>query len=139
MTMKSATNIVGILRAEGLAVLVLTVVWYAHLRESWGMFALLFLVPDLAMLGYLGGPKTGAAVYNAFHTYVFPLLLGAVGLLMNHMTLLGVSLIWTAHIGVDRALGFGLKISDSFNETHLGSGGARKGPRSAPDRTADAP
>jgi hypothetical protein len=30
-----------------------------------------------------------------------------------------VTLIWIAHIGVDRALGYGLKYPSSFKDTHL--------------------
>ena len=33
---------------------------------------------------------------------------------------LAVALVWCAHIGFDRALGYGLKYAAGFRETHLG-------------------
>ncbi|KKB35215.1 hypothetical protein QY97_01956 [Bacillus thermotolerans] len=32
---------------------------------------------------------------------------------------LAVGLIWSAHIGMDRAIGYGLKYSTHFKDTHL--------------------
>ena len=47
---------------------------YPH---HWGVFALLFLVPDISLLGYLRpANKTSAAFYNLVHSYVLPLGLG---------------------------------------------------------------
>jgi hypothetical protein len=87
--------------------------------ESWIMLALLLLVPDLSMLGYLAGSRNGAAVYNAFHVYPLPALLAAFGLLEGSPLTIGVALIWFAHIGMDRALGYGLKYPTGFKDTHL--------------------
>src|SRR5688572_16742267 len=67
------------LRLEGAAVLVVAVVLYARGDHSWGLFALLFLAPDLGFAGYLAGPRIGAIVYNALHSYVGPLAL-AIGM-----------------------------------------------------------
>jgi hypothetical protein len=69
----------------------------------------LFLVPDLSMLGYLSGPQIGAVSYNLFHTYAPPGLLAAFGLLSGSSLLLSVALVWFSHIGFDRMVGFGLK------------------------------
>jgi hypothetical protein len=33
---------------------------------------------------------------------------------------LSIAMIWMAHIGIDRALGYGLKYSAGFTFTHLG-------------------
>src|SRR5216683_1670430 len=68
-----------VLRAEGAAALLVAVVLYARLGESWWLFAILFLAPDLSFLGYLGGARTVAIVYNAAHTLVGPLLLATAG------------------------------------------------------------
>ena len=84
------------------------------------MFAWLILVPDLSMLGYFIGPRWGARLYNAGHTYLSP----AVAWLALHLTApayaLPIALIWAVHIGVDRLLGFGLKYETGFRDTHIG-------------------
>ena len=72
------------------------------------------------MLGYLGGPRFGAAAYNAFHSYPLPAALGIVGLLAGAPLAVGVALVWFAHIGMDRMLGYGLKYPIGFGDTHLG-------------------
>jgi hypothetical protein len=114
-----------ILRLEGAALAVAAVAGYAHFGSGWWFFALLVLAPDLSMLGYLAGPRTGARVYNAAHTTVVPLALGVVGALSGAATAVAISLIWLAHVGIDRALGYGLKYPDSFGHTHLGTVGRR--------------
>ena len=74
-------------------------------------------------MGYLGGSRWGAGLYNAFHTYASPLALAAVGTLAGRPLLISLSLIWGAHIGMDRALGYGLKMKTGFAHTHLGTVG----------------
>ena len=108
-----------LLRIEGAVVLALAVLLYWHIGASWLMFALLLLAPDLAMLGYLGGSQVGATAYNIAHTYLLPAILTAAGLLTISALLLTLSLIWFAHIGMDRAVGYGLKYSSGFHETHF--------------------
>jgi hypothetical protein len=107
-----------ILRLEGLAAAVGASLAYHHLDGSWGWFAALFLVPDLSLLGYLAGPRLGAACYNAAHSYLGPVLFMAIGLLLGASPPL-LALVWVAHIGADRLLGYGLK-RRSFHDTHLG-------------------
>ena len=87
---------------------------------SWIWFAVFFLAPDLSMFGYLKGPRFGALAYNAAHTYAVALPLALVGLFARQPGLLAAGLIWTAHIGLDRALGYGLKLPTGFRDTHLG-------------------
>ena len=111
-----------LLRLEGLLVLAAAVSVYAMLLHGrWWIFAVFFLAPDLVLLGYAvpGRPAFAAALYNAAHTYVLPLLL-AMGAWKAHWRTGELSaLIWTAHIAFDRLLGFGLKYPQSFKETHL--------------------
>jgi len=122
----AATGGVAILlRLEGLAVLAAALAAYHGLGASWTAFALLLLAPDLAMLGYRAGPAVGAAAYNAVHTYVGPAVLGALGLALAAPSLEALALIWIAHIGLDRALGYGLKFATGFADTHLGRIGRR--------------
>ena len=108
------------LRAESLAAFVLSALLYAHVGSKWWIFAALFLAPDLSMLGYLLDPKIGAACYNVVHSYVAPLALAAAALTTNHPAILPFVCIWTAHIALDRALGYGLKYPTAFSHTHLG-------------------
>jgi hypothetical protein len=114
------SSIVSLQRAEGLAIAAITAVLYARTGASWWLFAALWLVPDLSILGYLGRPCRAARIYNTFHTYVMPGVLAFVGLVMHASGVVPVALIWANHIGVDRALGYGLKYSDGFQWTHLG-------------------
>lgn len=120
-----------LLRLEGLGVLLLTAHIYGHRDAGWLLWFVLFLVPDLSLLGYLGGSRWGARVYNAFHTYVGPMALAAIGALAAQPTLVSLSLIWGGHIGLDRLVGYGLKLQGGFAYTHLGMLGKRKGEPSA--------
>jgi hypothetical protein len=114
------------LRLEGLAAVALSAVFYARTGASWWLFAALWLTPDLSMLGYLGGPKLGARIYNAIHSYVTPATLAVTALLLQSPALLPYALIWMNHIGADRLLGYGLKYPWGFKFTHLGKlGGGR--------------
>lgn len=108
-----------LLRLEGGAALAAALVLYAHYNGSWLVFALLILAPDLGALGYLAGVPLGAALYNAVHNYVLPLALAAFGLFGHNPLALQLALIWIAHIGGDRLLGFGLKYPTDFKDTHL--------------------
>jgi hypothetical protein len=109
------------LRLEGLAAAALSAVFYQRTGASWWLFAALWLAPDLSMLGYLGGPKLGARIYNAIHSYVTPATLAVTALLLESPALLPYALIWINHIGVDRLLGYGLKYPSGFKSTHLGT------------------
>lgn len=119
MTTPLTTRTATVLRLEGAAVAVASGAVYQMSDGSWLLFALLFLVPDLFMLGYLRNPKFGALVYNLGHTYLTPLVVAGIWFLASTPALLWVSLIWTAHIGFDRALGYGLKDASGFKHTHL--------------------
>lgn len=108
-----------LLQLEGAVVLVASVWAYREFGAGWILFAVLLLGPDVSMLGYLRGPATGAWVYNVAHTYLAPALLVALGLAGVFDWGMAVGLIWLAHIGMDRALGYGLKHPKGFRFTHL--------------------
>jgi len=110
----------GLLRLEGALAFTAAMIAYWHFAFGWELFGLLFLAPDLSMLGYLAGPKIGAASYNLAHTYVLPFVLGISGLWLPQPFLFTISLIFAAHIGFDRMLGYGLKYPAGFGNTHLG-------------------
>jgi hypothetical protein len=116
------TRPIVLLRLEGLTLFLTCLVLYALHDGSWLLFVLLALAPDLAMLGYRAGPRIGAACYNLAHTYPLPAALAAVGWQTNSDLSIALALIWLAHIGVDRAVGYGLKYPTGFKDTHLGGG-----------------
>jgi hypothetical protein len=58
------------------------------------LLVVLALAPDLAMVAYAAGPRVGATAYDLVHTYL-------------------------THIGVDRAIGYGLKHPSGFKDPHL--------------------
>jgi len=109
-----------VLRIEGLALLVVALLLYRNIQANWLLFAGLFLLPDISFAGYLSGPRIGALAYNAAHSTVGPLGLAALALAYPLPHLLPIALIWLAHVGFDRALGYGLKKATGFRDTHLG-------------------
>jgi hypothetical protein len=104
------------LRSEGLAVLAGSLWLYGHSGLSWWLFAALLLLPDVAMLPYLISPRWGAIAYNVAHSYLLPL-----GLALLAPAWIPYLCIWTAHIGMDRMMGYGLKYPTAFRDTHLGT------------------
>jgi hypothetical protein len=109
-----------VLRLEGAAAFAAAMALYAHAGFPWLAFVIFFLAPDLAMLAYLIGPKAGALAYNLVHTYGLPLPLALAGFAFGSTVASAVALIWIAHIGFDRMLGYGLKYASGFGDTHLG-------------------
>jgi len=109
-------------RLEGLCLLIVSLFWYIKYSrfQAWGVVVLLFLLPDLAILGYAVSKKIGAFCYNVAHSMVFPLLVLVMWLASPRPIILYATLAWFMHIGVDRAFGFGLKYDDDFKHTHLG-------------------
>jgi Domain of unknown function (DUF4260) len=109
------------LRLEGLVVFVAAVALYFDGDYAEWAFLVFLLTPDLSFAGYLAGPRVGAVAYNLAHTYAFPVAIGAGCLLAGETGWpLQAALIWTAHIGIDRVLGYGLKYPTGFKDTHLG-------------------
>ena len=108
-----------LLRAEGGMVFGASLLLYGELRANWVLFVVLVLAPDLSMLGYLLGLRFGTALYNLVHALVVPLLLIALSIFYKQFWLQPYGLIWTAHIGLDRLLGFGLKYPTRFSDTHF--------------------
>lgn len=113
-----------LLRLEALAAFVASLVAYHHSGGAWSTFAWLFLLPDLAFLGYLAGPRVGAVAYDTTHTWLGPAALALFGALTG-LDVLWLVAIWSAHLGFDRALGYGLKYASRFGHTHLGAIGRR--------------
>lgn len=108
-------------RLEAMATVGAAASAYGLAGGSWTLFAALFLLPDLAMAGYLFGRRVGALAYNLGHSHLAPGLLGGIGLVLQAELAILAALVWAAHIGFDRALGFGLKYPAGFTATHLGA------------------
>lgn len=121
-----------LLRVEGLAAFVAATVAFVAIDAPLWLYVLLVLAPDISMLGYLSGPRFGSWTYNAAHTYVGPLALLMVGTLWSLPLVVAVGLVWAAHVGADRALGYGLKLPTGFQETHLGRVGRSSTETSVP-------
>jgi Domain of unknown function (DUF4260) len=108
-----------LLQIEGASVSFAAGILYQQSHAGWLWFGLLFLSPDLSMLGYLANKKLGAAFYNLAHTYTAPFLVYFVLRFSGQGSFLWLALIWFAHIGFDRLLGYGLKYETAFKDTHL--------------------
>lgn len=114
-------------QTEALGLLILTVLIYAQLFEhSWVMFAVLFLAPDLGMIGYAISKKWGAYIYNTFHHQGLISIILFLAWMLGYTLLQQICIIFLAHSFFDRALGYGLKYTDSFQHTHLGWIGKNK-------------
>ena len=120
--MRNAASTTIYLRLEGLALGLLCVWLYYSLHQPWWIFALLFLVPDVSMLGYLGGPRLGAAIYNIVHSWALAAVLFFLVRYFwgDNSFLQSLPIILGAHIGIDRAFGYGLKLPSGFRDTDLG-------------------
>lgn len=109
----------SLLHLEGVAFFAASIALYADQGYSGLAFILLLFLPDAAMLGYLHSLKLGAWLYNAVHTYLFPLALIGLGFGLDWSLGIQLGLIFAAHISMDRAIGYGLKYASAFKDTHL--------------------
>lgn len=110
-----------LLRAEGLVVFAAASGWFVLRDGSFALYLLAVLLPDVSMAGYLVSRQVGSMTYNAVHAYPLPALV-LVGSLYAGASLGALlALVWFAHIGLDRLLGYGLKYPHgTFGDTHLG-------------------
>ena len=107
-------------RLEAAALFVTMAIVFANRHFSWLEFIFIFLLVDFSIVGYLYNKKVGAVIYNSAHSLIAPLLLSGLSEVMYGKFLFPISVIWLAHIGADRMLGFGLKEIEGFRLTHLG-------------------
>lgn len=113
-------NIRLLLRLEGLGVLVVALMCYSAQSFDWSTFAWFFLLPDISFAGYLAGPLIGAISYNTAHSYIGAIICLIIAQFFSLPGFLCAAIIWFAHLGFDRALGYGLKYAEGFGYTHLG-------------------
>jgi hypothetical protein len=110
----------NLLKLEELFLFVLSLFLFANLDYPWWLYPVFFFVPDLGMIGYLGGPKVGAMVYNFVHHKALAVGMYILGLILTSSPLQFAGLILLGHTSLDRVLGYGLKYPESFQSTHLG-------------------
>ena len=108
------------LRLEGLAAFGAGLALYGASGGSWLLLVPLILLPDVSAVGYLAGPRVGSFTYNLLHNWVPGLVALGLGAWLASPALVLVAAILIAHVGMDRAVGYGLKLPSSFQDTHLG-------------------
>jgi hypothetical protein len=109
----------NLLKLEELAEMLAAAVVFAYLPYAWWWLPVLFLVPDLSMLGYLVGPRTGAFCYNLAHHKALALSVGLAGWWLAQPLLLLAGTVLLFHSAFDRLMGYGLKYNTGFRDTHL--------------------
>jgi hypothetical protein len=123
-----ADGAIGVLlRAEQVAIFAAGIAVWLTRDGSLLLLVPALIAPDLSALGYVGGPRLGAVVYNAAHNLVTALLVVGLGWWLGIEGLVLAGAILVAHVGADRSLGFGLKRATSFNDTHQGRIGRQGG------------
>lgn len=109
----------NIIRLEGLAVFIAAIYLFYLTKGTFLLFFILFLTPDISLLGYLKDKKVGALTYNFVHNYLVALILIAGGIFSHNNILLHFGIILLAHVAIDRFFGFGLKYTEDFKATHI--------------------
>jgi hypothetical protein len=110
----------NLLKTEELAEALLALAVFARLPYAWWVLPAAFLLPDLSMVGYLAGPRVGAACYNFAHHKAVAVSLGMAGWWLDQPALELAGTVLFFHSAVDRLLGYGLKYATGFRYTHLG-------------------
>mgnify|MGYP003417269810 FL=1 len=110
----------NLLKIEELFLFGLALFLFSRLDYGWGWYALLFLAPDLSMLGYLANPRLGAWTYNLVHHKGVSVALYVLGYLLSIPWLMFAGTVLLGHSSLDRVFGYGLKHDDAFQNTHLG-------------------
>ncbi|MGH7202954.1 MAG: DUF4260 domain-containing protein [Candidatus Levyibacteriota bacterium] len=108
-----------ILHIEGLVFFLTALFLYQQIHGNWWVFLLFLFAPDISMVGYLKNRKIGALFYNLIHNYILSFALIGIGLWLKNVIGSEVGIILLAHVGLDRLLGFGLKYTTDFKETHM--------------------
>jgi len=117
----------NLLRLEGLALFAAALALYAQSGAPWMQFLVLFLAPDLSFVFFAAGSRVGAIAYDAAHSTLGPFALALASRFAPSVPVLfPLALIWFAHVGFDRMLGYGLKYATGFSDTHLGFIGRKR-------------
>ncbi len=108
-----------LLKLEDAVFFVLALATFAQLDYGWWVYLLLFLLPDISMIGYAVGPAVGAATYNVAHHQGVAVTVCLLGALLASEPVLLAGTVLFGHSAFDRVLGYGLKYPDAFKHTHF--------------------
>lgn len=101
----------------GISIYLLTLM---DIKLAWWLYPILYLAPDVAMIGYLANNKIGATLYNIGHSKTLAIIIAIIGFIISNDALLISGIILFGHSSMDRMFGFGLKLNTGFKHTHLG-------------------
>lgn len=125
-----------LLKLEELAMFLASIALLFGIGSQWWWYLLLLIGPDISMIGYLAGNKTGAWMYNIFHHKGVGAILFGLAVLSNfpeHIAtqlpdttwLMNIGIVIFGHSSMDRFFGYGLKYENGFKFTHLGTIGKK--------------
>ena len=109
-----------VIQLEELAMFMLSIYAFNQLSFAWWWFLVLILLPDLSMIGYIFGNRTGAVVYNFFHHKAVAIATFVLGFYLHNEMIQLTGIILFGHSSMDRMFGYGLKKFAGFKFTHLG-------------------
>ena len=115
-----------LMQLEEAAMLMISIYGLYLLKVDWWIYILLIIGPDISMLGYIGGNKAGAVIYNIFHHKALAIFIFLLGLINYNFVLQVAGCILFGHSSMDRMFGYGLKHFSGFKQTHLGQIGNHK-------------
>ncbi len=115
-----------LVRLEELGFFLVTIYLFTLLPYPWWVYPLLLFVPDISIMGYMINSTTGAYLYNFLHHRGISMILYAAGMVLDTPLMALAGLILFAHSSLDRVMGYGLKHTEGFHETHLGRIGKKK-------------
>ena len=110
----------NIIRLEELAMLGLSAYALSFYHCAWWWYLLLVFSPDVSIIGYVAGNKTGAVLYNLFHHKGVAIAVLLMGFTLSIEWLLMTGIVLFGHSSMDRFFGYGLKTEEGFKYTHLG-------------------
>ena len=116
----SIINMNNLIKLEQIALFVFAIFLFSRTDYAWWWFLALILLPDISMVGYLSGPRTGSILYNTFHHQALAIIALCLGWQMEYDWLFLAGIILLGHSSMDRIFGYGLKYPDAFKHTHLG-------------------
>lgn len=120
LSLRKQESMNHLLRGEQIALFAFSIFLFSQTDFPWWWFVVLLLAPDISMLGYMKGAKTGAFFYNLFHHQALALIVLCLGWSIDNDIISLAGIILLGHSSMDRIAGYGLKYPNDFKNTHLG-------------------
>jgi hypothetical protein len=114
-----------VIKLEEFGLFLFGIYLFNQLDFAWWWFLVLILAPDLSMIGYFFGNKSGAFLYNLAHHRAIALAIYLAGIYCSNNIIQLTGIILFAHSSMDRMMGYGLKYETGFKFTHLGEIGKK--------------